>query len=108
LRRSRFEKVKQGKLSVAKAKKEIKADQDKRDLAEAQKQISADKRRKIAKKRQLAAGEHGKEGGRGNTKACGKSPIRVSPSRDRHWTGHPYIDTGCPSYPSAGHVQCVS
>jgi len=43
----RFEKVKQGTLSVAKAKKEIKAEQDKRDLAEAQKKISADARRKI-------------------------------------------------------------
>jgi len=43
----RFEKVKQGKLSVAKAKKEIKAEHDKRDLADAQKKISADKRRKI-------------------------------------------------------------
>jgi len=43
----RFEKVKQGKLSVAKAKKEIKAEQDKRDLDKAQKQISADKKRKI-------------------------------------------------------------
>ena len=36
-----------------------------------------------AKKRQEAAGEHGKEGGRGNTKACGKSPTRVLPSRDQ-------------------------
>jgi site-specific DNA-methyltransferase (adenine-specific) len=44
----RFEKVKQGKLSVAKAKKEIKAEQDKRDLAEAQKRVDADKRKKIA------------------------------------------------------------
>ena len=43
----RFEKVKQGTLSVAKAKKEIKAEQDKRDLVEAQKQITEDKRRKI-------------------------------------------------------------
>ena len=43
----RFEKVKQGNLSVAKAKKEIKAEQDKRDMVEAQKQISEDKRRQI-------------------------------------------------------------
>ena len=44
----RFEKVKQGKLSVAKAKKEIKAEQDKRDLSEAQKTVSASKRESIA------------------------------------------------------------
>jgi 23S rRNA G2445 N2-methylase RlmL len=43
----RFEKVKQGKLSVAKAKKEIKAEQDKRDLKEAQKNIDTERRRKI-------------------------------------------------------------
>jgi site-specific DNA-methyltransferase (adenine-specific) len=43
----RFEKVKQGKLSVAKAKKEIKAEQDKRDLSAAQKRIDDEKRRKI-------------------------------------------------------------
>jgi len=43
----RFEKVKQGKLSVAKAKKEIKAEQDKRDLSEAQKTVSASKRKSI-------------------------------------------------------------
>jgi site-specific DNA-methyltransferase (adenine-specific) len=42
-----FEKVKQGKVSVAKAKKEIKAEQDKRDLAAAQKSVDADKRSKI-------------------------------------------------------------
>ena len=39
-----FEKVKQGKLSLAKAKKEIKAVQDKRDLAEAQSKIDAERR----------------------------------------------------------------
>jgi site-specific DNA-methyltransferase (adenine-specific) len=43
----RFEKVKQGKMSVAKAKKEIKAEQDKRDLSAAQKTISASKRKSI-------------------------------------------------------------
>jgi site-specific DNA-methyltransferase (adenine-specific) len=43
----RFEKVKQGKLSVAKAKKEIKAEQDKRDLDAAQKTITAAKRKSI-------------------------------------------------------------
>lgn len=43
----RFEKVKQGKLSVAKAKKEIKAEQDKRDLSEAQKTISETKKTNI-------------------------------------------------------------
>ena len=43
----RFEKVKQGKLSVAKAKKEIKAEQDKRNLSEAQKTISVEKRKSI-------------------------------------------------------------
>jgi site-specific DNA-methyltransferase (adenine-specific) len=43
----RFEKVKQGKLSVAKAKKELKAEQDKRDLAAAQKRVDADKRNKV-------------------------------------------------------------
>lgn len=43
----RFEKVKQGTLSVAKAKKEIKAEQDKRDLAEAQKSIDEEKRLRI-------------------------------------------------------------
>lgn len=43
----RFEKVKQGKLSVAKAKKEIKAEQDKRDLAYAQKQVDEEKQRRI-------------------------------------------------------------
>ena len=43
----RFEKVKQGKLSVAKAKKEIKAEQDKRDLSDAQKTVSASKRKSI-------------------------------------------------------------
>jgi len=40
----RFEKVKQGRLSVARAKKEIKAEKDKRDLTEAQKQVHAEKR----------------------------------------------------------------
>lgn len=43
----RFEKVKQGQLSVAKAKKEIDAERHKRDLAEAQKHVDAEKRRKI-------------------------------------------------------------
>lgn len=43
----RFEKVKQGTLSVAKAKKEIKAEQDKRDLAEARKSIDEEKRLRI-------------------------------------------------------------
>jgi len=43
----RFEKVKQGKLSVAKAKKEIKAEQDKRDLADAQKTVTEAKRNSI-------------------------------------------------------------
>jgi len=43
----RFEKVKQGKLSVAKAKKEIKAEQDKRDLSAAQKTITAAKRESV-------------------------------------------------------------
>ena len=43
----RFEKVKQGTLSVAKAKKEIKAEQDKRDLAEARKNIDEEKRLRI-------------------------------------------------------------
>lgn len=43
----RFEKVKQGKLSVAKAKKEIKAEKDKRDLTAAQKTISNEKRQSI-------------------------------------------------------------
>ena len=44
---ARFEKVKQGKLSVARAKKEIKAEQDKRDLSAAQKNVSASKRKSI-------------------------------------------------------------
>lgn len=44
---ARFEKVKQGKLSVAKAKKEIKAEHDKRSLAEAQKRIDDEKRKSI-------------------------------------------------------------
>lgn len=43
----RFEKVKQGKLSVAKAKKEIKAEQDKRDLLSAQKTISREKLKSV-------------------------------------------------------------
>jgi site-specific DNA-methyltransferase (adenine-specific) len=43
----RFEKVKAGTLSVAKAKKEIKADQDKRDLVDAQKTVTASKRQSI-------------------------------------------------------------
>lgn len=43
----RFEKVKQGTLTVAKAKKEIKAEQDKRDLVEAQAHINDEKRRSI-------------------------------------------------------------
>jgi len=43
----RFEKVKQGKMSIARAKKEIKAEQDKEALAEAQKNVDAEKRRKI-------------------------------------------------------------
>jgi site-specific DNA-methyltransferase (adenine-specific) len=43
----RFEKVKQGKLSVAKAKKEIKAEQDKRDLSAAQKTVGTAKRKSI-------------------------------------------------------------
>lgn len=43
----RFEKVKQGKLSVAKATKEIRAEQDKRALAAAQKVVSASKRERI-------------------------------------------------------------
>jgi len=43
----RFEKVKQGKLSVAKAKKEIKAEQDKRDLSAAQKTVTAAKRESV-------------------------------------------------------------
>jgi len=43
----RFEKVKQGTLSVAKAKKEIKAEQDKRDLFEAQANITEEKRKSI-------------------------------------------------------------
>jgi hypothetical protein len=43
----RFERVKQGTLSVAKAKKEIKAEQDKRDLAAAQQSVSASKRERI-------------------------------------------------------------
>ena len=43
----RFEKVKQGTLTVAKAKKEIKAEQDKRDLAEAQAHINDEKRKSI-------------------------------------------------------------
>jgi len=43
----RFEKVKQGTLSVAKAKKEIKAEQDKRDLSAAQKSVGAAKRKSI-------------------------------------------------------------
>jgi site-specific DNA-methyltransferase (adenine-specific) len=43
----RFEKVKQGKLSVAKAKKEIKAEQNKRDLTAAQETISSEKRKDI-------------------------------------------------------------
>lgn len=44
---ARFEKVKQGTMSVAKAKKEIKAEQDKRDLTAAQKTIDAERLRKI-------------------------------------------------------------
>jgi ParB-like chromosome segregation protein Spo0J len=44
----RFEKVKAGTLSVAKAKKEIKAEQDKRDLAAAQEHITEAKRKRIA------------------------------------------------------------
>jgi len=43
----RFEKVKEGKLSIARAKKEIKAEQDKRELAAAQKAINARKRKSI-------------------------------------------------------------
>ena len=43
----RFEKVKQGKLSVAKAKKEIKAEKDKRDLAAAQARISKARRKEL-------------------------------------------------------------
>lgn len=43
----RFEKVKQGKLSVAKAKKEIKAEHDKRDLDAAQKKVGESKRKSI-------------------------------------------------------------
>ena len=43
----RFEKVKQGKLSVAKAKKEIKAEHDKRDLDAAQKNVGESKRKSI-------------------------------------------------------------
>lgn len=44
---ARFEKVKQGKLSVAKAKKEIKAEHDKRSLEEAQKHVDSEKRKSI-------------------------------------------------------------
>ncbi|MCH9730663.1 MAG: hypothetical protein K0U84_13485 [Actinomycetia bacterium] len=40
----RFEKVKQGKLSVAKAKKEIKAEQDKQALVDAQEKVDEEKR----------------------------------------------------------------
>ena len=43
----RFEKVKQGKLSVSKATKEIQADKNKRDLADAQKTVSEEKRKSI-------------------------------------------------------------
>jgi site-specific DNA-methyltransferase (adenine-specific) len=43
----RFEKIKQGKLSVAKAKKEVKAEQDRRDLTAAQETISNEKRKSI-------------------------------------------------------------
>lgn len=43
----RFEKVKQGKLSVAKAKKEIKAEQDKADLSRAQSAVDDAKKREI-------------------------------------------------------------
>jgi site-specific DNA-methyltransferase (adenine-specific) len=43
----RFEKVKAGKLSVAKAKKEIKAEQDKRDLSAAQEHIAVEKRKSV-------------------------------------------------------------
>jgi len=43
----RFERVKQGTLSIAKAKKEIKAEQDKRDLSAAQKTIGDAKRKSI-------------------------------------------------------------
>lgn len=43
----RFERVKQGKLSVAKAKKEIKAEKELRDLSNAQKTISNEKRKSI-------------------------------------------------------------
>jgi hypothetical protein len=43
----RFEKVKQGKLSVAKAKKEIKAERDKRDLSAAQETINSERRKDI-------------------------------------------------------------
>lgn len=43
----RFEKVKQGKLSVAKAKKEIKAERDKKELAQAQASVDDAKKRKL-------------------------------------------------------------
>ena len=43
----RFEKVIAGKLSLAKATKEVKAEQDKRDLADAQKTITEEKRKDI-------------------------------------------------------------
>jgi site-specific DNA-methyltransferase (adenine-specific) len=43
----RFERVKQGTLSVAKARKEVKANQDKRALAEAQKRVDAEKVRSL-------------------------------------------------------------
>lgn len=43
----RFEKIKQGKLSVDRAKKEIKAEQDRQDLAEAQKMIDEERRKDI-------------------------------------------------------------
>ncbi len=43
----RFEKIKQGKLSVAKAKKEIKAERDKKALSDAQKNVDAERRKKI-------------------------------------------------------------
>lgn len=43
----RFEKIKSGKLSVAKAKKEIKAEQDKRTLFDSQKKIDESRRSEI-------------------------------------------------------------
>ncbi|MBU2321759.1 MAG: hypothetical protein KJ884_02245 [Gammaproteobacteria bacterium] len=43
----RFEKVKAGTLSIARAKKEIKVEQGKRDLAAAQKEINEEKRKSI-------------------------------------------------------------